>query len=448
VLIASPSNMYSYVTDETAARNACTIANDTDCRGYYQITIDPLQQCMLTGQYIIAVTPSCRDPTPPECDTSKIGQTINITANLQSEDFCSQFQVNVGLSATINSYTDSTFTTQNNGFYAAGSVYFKASATTDAGSDAITSTAILGVSLINQNNLSNIYVLVDPTNNGAVTAIGTKIGYKTYPGQSTWVGFSYLLNNPYTQPPKDSFVEFAVKVTLSVSYATKKRGVLDDQSSSADAQTMLVFAQPPTPITEIDYIAIAILCSVGGAVIIIAIIVILVNRKVIFEKLEDRHATAKKLTSELVKKFQSTSNELQLISTLPDWVAPWQIPISNKDIAKYEKSLRDKIKEEKGKGRTPGTNIKIENIFRIAEWILVRQKKFREENEHSSSSSSSEDKKKRSKKIFQKIFQERRWIKKKCNWFQRNKIRRRRNKRNWRIKKKCNWVQRNKINRR
>jgi len=113
------------------------------------------------------------------------------------------------------------------------------------------------------------------------------------------------------------------------------------------------------------------------------------------ENLENRHATAKKLTSELLKKFQETNDELKIISTLPQWIAPWQIPISSKEITKYEKLLETKKREEKEKERT---NIKIENLFRLAEWILQRQKTFREELDSESSSSSDDKKKSKSRR--------------------------------------------------
>jgi len=83
---------------------------------------------------------------------------------------------------------------------------------------------------------------------------------------------------------------------------------------------------------------------------------------------------------------------------LPSWVAPWQIPITAKECEKHQKLFIKKIKVEKEKGRKPGTNIKIENQFKIAEWILNRQKSYAEQLQESSSSSSNEIKKSSSRK--------------------------------------------------
>jgi len=409
-LFEAPPKMGTSLRDTTVAENACRTENNTDCRSYYVINIDPKEECTLNGKYSLRIYPACRNNDPLYCDNSKLSTPINVTAKLQSENFCSEFVVDVGITASIKSYSDSNFTDVNAGFIARDRVYFKSIVTSDAGSNLFERVNVIGVILVNENNVTDQYVVVE---NGNITSIGRQIEYQQHTFVETdSVGFSYSVakdKNPYTYPPKNGFTQFTVKATLSVDYASKKRAIMQQgvAISSADAQTMLVFAPVPDIQTLFDYILLAFLLSIGGAIIVVAIIFLIINGKVILELLENRHATAQKLSSELMNKFQENKVKLQIVSTLPEWIAPWQVPISNKEILLYEKALEKKRKEAKAKGRTPGTNIKLENQFRIAEWILERQRKYREEMEDDSrdsdSSSSDEDGKKKIKKRCKKF---------------------------------------------
>jgi len=247
--------------------------------------------------------------------------------------------------------------------------------------------------------VSESYAIVT---NKTITTIGNEIQFRILQGGNDWVGFNFSAeNNKYIKPEKNKFLQFSVKVTVGVTYNTKKRMIMQDtaiDASLSDAETNLAFTTEPDPIVKPDIVAIVILSSLGGAVVIVVVILVVINGKVILEQLENRHATTKRLTSELMSKFQESKQELQLVSTLPDWVAPWQIPLSKRDIEKFEKALAKKKKEELDKERKPGTNIKIENLFTIAEYIIERQKKYREQMDDSGSDESDDVRQSKQKK--------------------------------------------------
>lgn len=375
-LVQYPPRLMATLYDKTLEYGECENSGSSDCFSYYQIDINPLDECTLNGKYIISMDPDCRSNDVTLCDPSKLNDPINITAKLQSENFCSEFVVDVGLTAHIKSFSDANFIDESNGFVASGTIYFKATVESDTGNVAFSEVRIISLILVDDQNSSIQYPLVT---DGAITTIGQDIRYQTYPGGVNWVGFSFDLNNTYTKPPKDSYSQFSVKVKLSVDYGQRKRSILPE-ATIANTETMIVFAAGPDLITELDYLKLAYLLGIGLAIIIVIIIIFGVTGKVIYEKVILRHAVAKNITSSLMKKFQS-KGELQVASTLPNWIAPWEVPISNREIMKYERLLEQKKLEAQGR-----RNVKLDSLLTIAEWILARQKQWKAEEESSSSS--------------------------------------------------------------
>jgi hypothetical protein len=185
----------------TTVSNSPATASGTYSTGTFQLTITPsASMCQLNGQYLASNTRFQLQCTPNAIKKGQCPKLNNagagITLTVVSSSFCAQVVENVGVTLSMNSYSDSNFQTANPSFVIQpnGFMYFLVSVQSSP-KVSVTSLTIDQVT-INSPHLPNSgVVLYDSINsNPALTSSGITFQYNvnsfTLPSGGVYAGFS------------------------------------------------------------------------------------------------------------------------------------------------------------------------------------------------------------------------------------------------------------------
>lgn len=207
-------------------------STDIECFQTWSVPLGIQGACSFTGSYVFNFTVGCR--TTP-CNVT-FANPIQLNFSVVTTDFCAQFQINVPLTGTLQSFTNNNFTIPSDNFLTGSPIYLQA--TVNSPKAQILNTRIMSVSILNSNQL----VLYD---NG-ITPAGLNLGFLLLPSTSSDnANFRFILNflNLPTNP-----TNLTIQTVVFVQYLS-----LSDDYTFFDIKEMQVVLDeklPPNPQTR------------------------------------------------------------------------------------------------------------------------------------------------------------------------------------------------------
>jgi len=206
------------------------------CFQQFRIPIGILNACSFSGTYKARFKLGCHPSitNPSNCPLTGNEEAI-IQFDSNSEDFCTQVQMNIELTGTLKSYQESTFQNLKNSFLVGSTSYFKADV---ASPKATIKSASISRVQFSQN--SQTFVLFDQN---SVTPIGSAISFQLdSTGASTSAAFQFKLLDSQLNIPVDSSLNYNVSAVVNVEY------LANDGSSTFKTGlfSFLSNVQPPT----------------------------------------------------------------------------------------------------------------------------------------------------------------------------------------------------------
>jgi hypothetical protein len=170
------------------------------CTQKFRILVSVTSACSFTGLYKMKFNFACQPGS--QCPITYENATITLDVN--SENFCTVTNVNIGLNGVMNSYSDSLFQIKSNNFILGKTAYFKSVLSANA---ALQSSNLERVQVINGNSTKVAY------DNG-ITSDGQIMGFQYTGNYSNSVTFH--LNS--FEVPADSNAQITVEATIRVTY--------------------------------------------------------------------------------------------------------------------------------------------------------------------------------------------------------------------------------------
>jgi fibro-slime domain-containing protein len=245
----------------------CTVTAGQQCRQKWDALMQLTPEtCTLNGNYRMDWTTACGaglDSVTCPLNTGDLPTNVQFT--LQSENFCAEVTVDVGLVGTLTSYLDNTFTTKKNAFIVGRTAYFLVDVNSDINPSGaynpatavvtFTRTQLVSVT-VKQVSSATIYRLYE----NYLTANFTGTSYGDLQTQCTsitvaatnQVGFSFVFSTQLAAGlDKNGQQSFTVSATFQVTYnnANGKRGLLASSGDNSDTSTTQ-FDVDPTPPTD------------------------------------------------------------------------------------------------------------------------------------------------------------------------------------------------------
>jgi len=149
----------------------------------------------------------------PDCPLAP-NANANVTASITSENFCAQISTQVDITGTLGSYSSDTYQTSRQLFLVDQISYFEAVISSTQAT--LTNVAIESVTLINQANSSDIYVLYLNQAPTAQFADSVSISATSFADHAR---FSFNLNSTIFNNGVDTTNSFTVQAKVDVTYA-------------------------------------------------------------------------------------------------------------------------------------------------------------------------------------------------------------------------------------
>lgn len=205
-----PTGLSPSLTDISDSNNC--LANQP-CTQMFRMNIDISTACSFTGTYTLQFKLKCHESVSPgNCTIDSTNENAQIILNVNSEDFCATTQVNIGLTGTLESFSQNDFATRKDSFLLGQPLYFQASLFSPK------------VSLVS----STVYrvqwelgatskVLYD---NYTITSDGTTEGFQVLTGSASTARFQFNTDAAWVTIPVDSSVSLNVSTYVDVTYST------------------------------------------------------------------------------------------------------------------------------------------------------------------------------------------------------------------------------------
>jgi fibro-slime domain-containing protein len=236
-----------------------TYAEGANCRQRWKTLLTPNPTtCTLDGSYRMNWTVAC--PTGVNCPVDATNNATGIDFTLQSENFCAEVTVEVGLTGDLKSYDDATFAKERTAFVVGQTSFYLVSVNSELnkGTDEtkwvikFSKTTLVKVTVRKTTDTIPIFIF-----NGEkpVTFAGTtdepdiKTDCKSLDGKATSkVGFSFVLSKELAATlQQNSKLTFVVGATVRVDYAQSKRGIMADGAEAKTYDTPVDATPDPNP---------------------------------------------------------------------------------------------------------------------------------------------------------------------------------------------------------
>eukprot|EP01080_Neovahlkampfia_damariscottae_P000997 gene997-9903_t len=196
-----------FVISELSNNNNCP--PNSLCRQKFRIDVSITTACSLSGKYDVNVMIDCHSSSQ-NCPSSK---TSKVSFEINSEDFCTTTNVNVGIGGSLTSFKDISHTIPSSNFFENSTAYFRSIVWADA---VISSVSFKRVQWTVNTTMK---VLMD---NGTITADGALANFSFNNSQ---FDFSFkLLESHFSNIPSGSQV--VVSANLLVAYRTSRNSDL------------------------------------------------------------------------------------------------------------------------------------------------------------------------------------------------------------------------------
>jgi len=198
--------------------------------------------CDLNGPYSMNFTKECRGIS--NCPLLASDKPTTIDFDLESENFCAEITIDIGLYGNIISYQDSSFSVEETSFIIEREICFLVSVNSDSNTSPYSpSTCNI---LLSQTSLYSVTVRVDMNiiqlyANGSLQSndLGTDLKVISM-NAGNEIGFCYILSEELiTGLNCTGIADIVTGVTVQVSYSNSNNGSLKRQASSGtDSTTM------------------------------------------------------------------------------------------------------------------------------------------------------------------------------------------------------------------
>jgi fibro-slime domain-containing protein len=244
LLAVYPQGKYSSIVFN---QDTCptSYAEGLTCRQRWKTLLTPNPTtCRLDGAYRMNWTVAC--PNLTNCPVDPTTNSTGIDFTLQSEDFCAEITVEVGLTGTLLSYNDATFTTERTAFVVGQTSFYLVSVNSELnkGTDEskwtvkFSRTTLVKVTVRKTTDTVGTYIF---NNEKPTVYAGTteepdlKTNCASLDGKATSkVGFSFVLSKELASSlQQNSKLTFVVGATVRVDYAQGKRGIMADGAESS-----------------------------------------------------------------------------------------------------------------------------------------------------------------------------------------------------------------------
>jgi fibro-slime domain-containing protein len=231
----------------------CTVANGQTCRQRWQSTLQLTPDtCTLDGSYRLEWSTGCGDGlTGAACPLVAADIPAAVDFTLQSENFCAEVTVEVGLIGELKSYEEATYATPKVAFIVGRTAYFLVTINSDqnptgdyndaTASIKFTKTKLVTVS-VRQGGTTNVIRIFEKSAPAVFDAASdVKTDCKELVNAAVnKVGFSFVFSTELSKTLQPNGKQtFTIGAEVQVSYAgARKRGILVDgaEKSAFDAE--------------------------------------------------------------------------------------------------------------------------------------------------------------------------------------------------------------------
>jgi len=256
----------SKIQNFTFSFTDCTVTQGSICRQRWDASLSLTPNtCTLDGQYQLSWSTGCGaglDQTTCPLLTADMPTSVNFS--LQSENFCAEVDVDVGLTGSVASYSDSGYSNPSSAFIVGRTAYFLVSVNSELNPSGpydpktakvtFSSTSLVSVT-VKQKSTTNIYYIFQ---NGATYVFGKnetdlKTNCVALPNSNVYqVGFSFVFSTQLASSlTSNGQVTFTIGATVRVSYVqSKKRGVEQAATDTKNTYTVDNTLSPDTTITS------------------------------------------------------------------------------------------------------------------------------------------------------------------------------------------------------
>lgn len=176
---------------------------NSQCIQRFRLSLAVSTACSFTGTYVIGFKVSCQSGTCEDQDSS-------ISVQVDSEDFCTQTTIDIGLTGTQQSFSSSAFNTLQSQFKYDETAFFRV--LTSSSQVALSTTRIMRVQWETSQTSKLLF------SNFATTLDGQNQQFQTYGNGSTFATYGFKLDSRYMPVGTSNTTVFNISTVVEVRY--------------------------------------------------------------------------------------------------------------------------------------------------------------------------------------------------------------------------------------